>query len=247
MREHWPQPLLQRCPRKCADDSVDLFALPHYDEQRDRLGAELGSKPLIRVDVDLHDLQVTRVTFRKVFEHRRDHPTRPAPGSPEVDDHRHRRGGLGHERVGVRVDDPRQRRLAPRASRNSLRDRTDTVARPAGRAADDRHQHQGGAQCSGPREARDLSHPPIAHRLWLRPTGESQSRAHRPSPTAISTRSLPTAGLAVPSDGRPTGARRSFSVRDRVEHGPFVGLIFDEIGPRMDHKKSKSPALAGLL
>ncbi len=40
--------------------------------------------------------------------------------------------------VGVRVDDPRERGLAPRASRDSLGDRADSIARITGRAADDR-------------------------------------------------------------------------------------------------------------
>jgi hypothetical protein len=43
----------------------------------------------------------------------------------------------------VRVDDPRQRALAPRASRDSLGDRTDTIARVTGREANDDHHHQG--------------------------------------------------------------------------------------------------------
>ena len=41
--------------------------------------AEPRSESWIRVDIDLHDLQVSRVTFGEVFKHGPDHPTRPAP------------------------------------------------------------------------------------------------------------------------------------------------------------------------
>ena len=143
--EHRPQPLLQPSARKRADNSVDLLPVPDHDQQRDRLRAKPRGESWIRVDVDLHDLQVSRVTLGEVLEHGRDHPTRPAPCRPEIDHHWHGRGRLGRERAGVRVDDPRKSGLAPRASRHPLGDRGDPVARIAVRAADDRHDDQGRA------------------------------------------------------------------------------------------------------
>ena len=143
--KHWPQSLLQRSARKRADNSVDLLPIPDHDEQRDRLRAKPGSEPWIRVDIDLHDLQVPHVTLGEIFKHGRDHPTRPAPRRPEIHHHRHGRGRLSRERGAVPVHDPRKIGLAPRASRHSQGDRGDPVARMAGRAADDRHDHQGRA------------------------------------------------------------------------------------------------------
>ena len=140
--EHWPQPLLQRSARKRADNSVDLLSVADHDQQRDRLRAKPRGESWIRVDVDLHHLQVSRVTRGQVLEHGRDHPTRPAPRRPEIDHYGHGRGRLGRERGAVRVDDPRQSRLAPRAARDSAVDRADAIARVATRAADDRHAHQ---------------------------------------------------------------------------------------------------------
>ena len=140
--KHWPQSLLQRSARKRADNSVELLPVPDDNEQRDRLRAKPRGESWIRVDIDLHDLQVSRVTVGQVLEHGRDHPTRPAPRRPEINHHGHGRGRLGRERGAVRVDDPRQIGLAARASRHSLGDRGDPVARIAGRAADDRHDDQ---------------------------------------------------------------------------------------------------------
>ncbi len=91
--------------------------------------ARPGSQSWVRVDVDLHDLQMPRVTFGEVFQHGRDHPTRPAPRRPEIDDNRHGRGRLDRERGAVRVDDPRQCCLAPWAARDSAVDRADAIAR----------------------------------------------------------------------------------------------------------------------
>ena len=140
--EHWPQPLLQRDARKRADNSIDLLAVADHDEQRDRLRAKPGRESWIRVNIDLRDLEMPCVPFGKVFKHRRDHPTRPAPRRPEIHHHRHRRRRLGHKRIAVRVDDPRQRGLAPRASRDPPRDRANAIARVTGRAADGGHDHQ---------------------------------------------------------------------------------------------------------
>jgi hypothetical protein len=140
--EHWPQPLLQSCARQRADNSVDLFPAPDHDEQRDRLRAKPGCESSVRVDVDLDDLEVPRVTFGEVFKHGRDHPTWPAPRRPEIHHHWNGRGRLGRERVGVRVDDPGQRGLASRASRDSLGYRADAIARVTGRTGNDRHDHQ---------------------------------------------------------------------------------------------------------
>jgi hypothetical protein len=87
--KQWPQPLLQRSARKRADNSVDLSPVPDHDEQRDRPRAKFGSESWIRVDIDLDDLQVSRVTLGEVFKHGRDHPTRPARRRPEIDDNGH--------------------------------------------------------------------------------------------------------------------------------------------------------------
>ena len=140
--ERWPQPLLQSGARKRADDSVDLLAVPDHNEQRDRLRSKLGGESWIRVDIDLDDLEMPRVMLREVFKHRRDHPTGPAPRRPEIHHHRHRRGRLGRERAGVRIHDPWERGLAPRASGDSLGDRADAIPCVTGRAADDGHDHQ---------------------------------------------------------------------------------------------------------
>ena len=140
--EHWVQPLLQRSARKRAYNSVDLLPVADHDQQRDRLRAKPRGECWIRVDVDLHYLQVSRVTLGQVLEHGRDHPTRPAPRRPEIDHYGHGRGRLGRERGAVRVDDPRQSGLAPRAARDSAVDRDDAIASVATRAADDRHDHQ---------------------------------------------------------------------------------------------------------
>ncbi len=140
--ERRPQSLLQSGARQRADNPVDFFPVPNHHEQRDRLCAKPGGQSWVRVDVDLHDLQMPRVTFGEVFEHGRDHPTGPAPRRPEIHHDRHGRGRLCRERAGVRVHDPRQRGLAPRTSRHSLRDRADAIARVTGRAANDGHDHQ---------------------------------------------------------------------------------------------------------
>ena len=137
MGEHWPQALLQSGARQCTHNSVDLVPVPDHDEQRDRLRPKPGSESWIRVDIDLYDLQVSRVTFGEVFKHGRDYPARPAPRRPEIDQHGHGRGRLARERVVVGVDDPGKGGLAPRASRDSPRDRAHAVAGVAGRAADD--------------------------------------------------------------------------------------------------------------
>ncbi len=142
-REHWPQPLLQRSARKRADHPIDLLPVPDHDQQRDRLRPEPAGESWVRVDIDLHDLDVPRVSLREVFKYRRDQPAGPTPRRPEIDHNRHRCRGLGSERVAVGVDDPRQRGLAPWASRDFLRDRTDAIPRVTRRAADDAHHHQG--------------------------------------------------------------------------------------------------------
>ena len=140
--EHRPQPLLESGARQSTNNSIDLSPVPDH-EQRDRLSAEPGRESWIRVDIDLHDLQVPSVMLGEVSKYGRDHPTRPAPRRPKIDHRRHGRGRLGRERVVVGVDDPGERGLAPRASRDSLRDWTHAVARIAGWAADDGHHHQG--------------------------------------------------------------------------------------------------------
>jgi hypothetical protein len=137
--KHWPQSLLQRSARKRADNSVDLLPILDHDEQRDRLRAKPGREHGIRVDVNLHDLEVPHVSLGEIFKHGRDHPTGSAPRRPKIHHHGHGRGRLGPESAGVPVHDPRKIGLAPRASRHSLGDRGDPVARIAGRAADDRH------------------------------------------------------------------------------------------------------------
>jgi hypothetical protein len=63
----------------------------------------------IRVDVDLYDLEVPRLTFGEVFKHRRDHPTGPAPGRPETATTGTDAVVSAVKGVGVRVDDPRKR------------------------------------------------------------------------------------------------------------------------------------------
>ena len=117
--ERWPQSLLQSGARQRADNPVDFFPVPNHHKQRDRLCAKPRGESWIRVDVDLHDLQMPRMTFGEVFEHGRDHPTGPAPRRPEIHHDRHGRGRLGRERARVRVHDPRQRGLAPRTSQGT--------------------------------------------------------------------------------------------------------------------------------
>ena len=170
--EHWVQPLLQRSARKRADDSVDLLTVPDHDQQRDRLRAKPRGESWIRVDVDLHDLQVSRVTLGQVLEHGRDHPTRPAPRRPEIDHYGHGRGRLGRERGAVSVDDPRQSGLAPRAARDSAVDRADAIAGAATRAADDRHAHQ-----SRTRRSSDRLDPPSSAStgVWTHPRRDAKN------------------------------------------------------------------------
>ena len=105
--------------REAARRQLDRpLSRPGSREQRDRLRSEPGRESWIRVDIDLHDLQMPSVTLGEVFKHGRDHPTRPAPRRPEIDHRWHGRGRLARERVVVGVDDPGERGLAPRASRD---------------------------------------------------------------------------------------------------------------------------------
>jgi len=196
--EQWPQPLLQRRARKRADNPVDLLPVPDHNEQRDRLRAKPRGESRIRVNVDLHDLQVPGVTFGEVLEHGRDHPTRPAPCRPEIHHHRHGRGRLGRERAGVRVDDPRQRGLAPRASRDSVGDRPDAIARITGRAADNRHHHQGRPRRSGDRPEQPIS------RLKARPDASPPPREGRASSGRSKPPERPARRARRPAHGRGT-------------------------------------------
>jgi hypothetical protein len=115
------------------------------DRRRSATCCAGAAKAGIRVNVDLDNLGATGVTRGEILEHRRDHSARPAPRRPEVHRHGNRGGRLLVEAGGVSVDEPRERRLAPRASGSAAGDRTDPIARATRGALDDRHQRFAGA------------------------------------------------------------------------------------------------------
>ena len=83
------------------------------------LDAEARRRRGILVHVELREAHAPRHLRRQLVEHRRDHPARPAPRRPQVEQHRQRRAlDLGRERRvgdGHRLAAEGQRRLAPPA------------------------------------------------------------------------------------------------------------------------------------
>ena len=77
--------------RHRAADLIDLARAAEDDHRRDRLDLEAGGAARVLVDVQLRDLQLARALAGERLEHRRDGAARPAPGRPEVDQHRDRR------------------------------------------------------------------------------------------------------------------------------------------------------------
>jgi YVTN family beta-propeller protein len=132
-----------------ANHSVDLVAVAHHHEKGDAHRAEAGSQRGILVHVDLDYLERACPLAGELREHGLDHPAGSAPGGPEVDEHRHARVGLGDEARLVSGHDPRQWRLATRASRRPARRRADPVLGRARRAREDRRHGSRLARFSG--------------------------------------------------------------------------------------------------
>src|SRR5215211_6877402 len=61
---------------------------------RDALDPERRGETLVRVGVDLRERDPAAALLHRLLEHRRELPARPAPGGPEVDDHRQLAGAL---------------------------------------------------------------------------------------------------------------------------------------------------------
>src|SRR5690606_19851314 len=106
------------------------------DEQPEAPHLVARGARLAGVDAELHDLDPARVVAGEALDHWGDHAAGRAPGRPEVDEHGDGGDHLLVEVLGPRVDDPRERVVARRASRDALPLRPDAVPAPAGDAAD---------------------------------------------------------------------------------------------------------------
>src|SRR4051812_2767013 len=120
-----------------ADATVDLGAVAQQDQQRDALDVVASGDVGRLVGVQLDHLQAPGQLDREPLHRRRDHPARPAPRRPEVEQDRDRGPHLLVERGGRRFDHPRQRVVAVPAARDALGARRDAVLAAAVRAADD--------------------------------------------------------------------------------------------------------------
>ena len=115
---HRDQPVDERLDlrrRLRPHEAVDRLAADEAEDRRDRLHPHLRRDPLVLVDVDLDQPHLALGLGDRLLQRRRQRLARPAPGRPEVDDHRHLARGLdhvGHEgRLGPVLDRARRRGL----------------------------------------------------------------------------------------------------------------------------------------
>ncbi len=91
-----------------AHEAVDGTAAAEGIDGRDRLDAQLRGDALVLVDVDLDQLDLAVGFLDHLFDGGPQLAARPAPGRPEIDDHRagHRLlDDIGHEGLFGTVDD----------------------------------------------------------------------------------------------------------------------------------------------
>ena len=72
--------------RMRADEARHDLAVDEDGDGRDALDAEAAGERLLRVDVDLGELDLARSLGDLRFDRWPESPARPAPGGPEVDD-----------------------------------------------------------------------------------------------------------------------------------------------------------------
>src|SRR6266446_2370695 len=82
-----------------ADDALGLAAVLEEDHRRNRADPESTRRDGIGVNVQLGDLDILALLVRDLLEDGSDHPTRTAPGRPEIDEHR----SLGLDDLGLEV------------------------------------------------------------------------------------------------------------------------------------------------
>src|SRR5688500_3813676 len=85
------------------DDALNRLTVLEEQQGWNAAHAKLARHRGVRVDVDLGDGQNTLGLVGNLLEHRCDHLARPAPGRPEVD--QHRGGRLEHLRLELSVSD----------------------------------------------------------------------------------------------------------------------------------------------
>jgi len=95
--------------RQRPDELVDDVAVAEGLDRRDAPDAVLGGEPLVRVDVDLDELDRAARRLHRLLEQRPERATGAAPLGPEVDEHGHLAGALDHvllERLVGRLHAP---------------------------------------------------------------------------------------------------------------------------------------------
>ena len=84
----WLDSVQEAILRRVADDALDLLAVLEEDQGRNALDAELPLRLRVVVDVELGDLEATRILLCDLLEHGGDHAAGAAPFGPEVDQDR---------------------------------------------------------------------------------------------------------------------------------------------------------------
>src|SRR5713226_4701463 len=77
--------LVERGLRIGPDERVHVTAVPEEKNTRNRANVEAHAGLLVRIDVDLRDLDLPRVLTRQLLEDGGDGVTGAAPGGPKID------------------------------------------------------------------------------------------------------------------------------------------------------------------
>src|SRR5437763_1944887 len=139
--ERGVEPAAERGLGRGTDLTVDDVAVAHHQERRDALRLEATGETRRLVDVDLDQFHPPGVRPGEALEDGADHPARPAPRCPQINDDGELRP-LGHvgEVAIAGVDYPGQRLMAVGAARRAGRSCGHAVLRAAVGAGDDHAQ-----------------------------------------------------------------------------------------------------------
>src|SRR4029079_16512257 len=91
--------------RQRADALTSHLALDEQSERPRALDAKAGRRDRVLVDVQLRQLELAAHVAGDSLEDRSDDAARPAPGGPEVDQHRNLAGSLEHDTIEIVITD----------------------------------------------------------------------------------------------------------------------------------------------